>query len=186
MPSADEPRARRAEPTTLVVMGVSGSGKSSVARALSGLLGWPWLDADDLHPPANLTKMAAGRPLDDADRAPWLRAVAAWIGEREQAQQDSVVACSALRRRYREVLRAGHPSVLLAHLAPAPEVLAQRLTARQDHFMPARLLDSQLAGLEELDADEPAVRLSVAPTWSAEQTARRLVALLALRPRATP
>ncbi len=168
-------------PTTVVVMGVSGSGKSSVARCLSELLGWPWLDADDLHPSGNVTKMAAGAPLDDTDREPWLQAVAAWIGERESSGQDAVVACSALRRRYREVLRHGHESVLLAHLDLAPALLAQRLADRRGHFMPAALLDSQLARLEELDADEPGVRLVVAPAWSAEQTANRIVALLALQ-----
>jgi gluconokinase len=164
-------------------MGVSGSGKSAVATALAGILGWPYLDADDLHPPANVAKMAAGHPLDDADRAPWLRAVAAWIGDREAGGQDALAACSALRRRHRDVLRDGHPSVLFAHLAPEPSVLARRLAARHGHFMPAALLGSQLDVLEDLDADEPGVRVPTAASWSAAETAGRLAALLDLRPR---
>ena len=171
--------------TTLVVMGVSGSGKSSVAAALAGALGWPYVDADDLHPAANKAKMSAGHPLDDADRAPWLLAVAAWIGQHEAAGVDALVACSALRRRYREVLRDGHPSVFFAYLAVDPDVLAERLANRRGHFMPAGLLGSQLEALEELDADEPGVRVAVAAGWSAEQTALRLVGLLDLRPRST-
>ncbi len=169
--------------TTLVLMGVSGSGKSAVAGELARTLGWPYLDADDLHPAANAAKMAAGHPLDDADRAPWLRAVAVWIGEREAAGEDALVACSALRRRYRDVLCGGHPSVLFAHLAPEPAVLAQRLAGRHGHFMPPALLGSQLEVLEELDADEPGLRLPVAASWSPAQTAGRLVSLLDLRPR---
>ena len=169
--------------TTLVVMGVSGSGKSAVASELAQRLGWTYLDADDLHPAENIAKMAAGHPLDDADRAPWLAAVAAWIGQRESAGEDALVACSALRRRYRDVLRSGHPSVLFAHVAPDPAVIAERLAHRHGHFMPPALLGSQLHDLDELDVDEPGVRLPVASGWTPAQTAQRLAALLDLRPR---
>jgi gluconokinase len=112
--------------------------------------------------------------------------VAAWIGERESAGCDAVVACSALRRRYREVLRAGHPSVLFADLSVAAEVIAGRLAARHGHFMPAALLGSQLSTLEDLEADEPGIRLPVAAAWSPQETAGRLVALLDLQPRPVP
>jgi gluconokinase len=183
MPAEDD---QRPGPTTVVVMGVSGSGKSAVAGALSELLHWPWLDADDLHPAANVAAMAAGHPLGDAERAPWLRAVAGWIGEQEQAGHDAVLACSALRRRYRDVLRDGHPSVLFAHLEVDPALVARRLQARQGHFMPARLLGSQLAAMEELAADEPGIRLVVAPGWTPAQTAGRIIALVELKPLATP
>jgi gluconokinase len=164
--------------TTLVLMGVAGSGKSAVAAELHAMLGWPALDADDLHPAENVALLSAGIPLDDAHREPWLRAVAAWIGAREQAGESALVACSALRRRYREMLRAGHPSVLFAHLDPDPAELARRLAERHDHFMPASLLPSQLDTLEELAPDEPGVRLPVAAAWSAPETAGRLTALL--------
>lgn len=140
--------------TVLVVAGVSGAGKSSVGRAVAALLGWDFADGDDFHPPANVAKMAAGQALDDADRAPWLGAIAAWIGGAEAAGRGGVVACSALRRSYRDQLAAGHPSVFFCLLTADPDVLAQRLTARRDHFMPASLLASQLATLEPLGPGE--------------------------------
>lgn len=141
--------------TTLVVAGVSGSGKSTVARALAARTGWAFAEGDDLHPEANRRKMAAGIPLDDADRQPWLERVAGWIGDRERAGESGIVTCSALRRRYRDLLRDGHPSVRFALLRADTDVLGARLRARTGHFMPASLLDSQLATLEPLDADEP-------------------------------
>lgn len=141
--------------TTVVVMGVSGSGKTTVGTRLAAARGWPFLDADDLHPPANVDAMRSGRPLTEAQRDPWLAAVAAWIGDRERAGEDAVVACSALRRAHRDRLRAGHPSVRFLHLdVPAAELRA-RLARRAGHFMPASLLDSQLAALEPLEPDEP-------------------------------
>jgi gluconokinase len=166
--------------TTLVLMGPSGAGKTAVARRLHDTLGWPYLDADDLHPPENIALMAAGKPLDDAHREPWLRALAGWVGEREAAGEDALLACSALRHRYRAILREGHPSVLFAHLAPDPAVIAGRLAHRQDHFMPASQLADQLESLEELTPDEPGVRLPVPPTWSVDDIAQRLTALLGL------
>lgn len=144
-----------------MLIGVSGSGKSTIAAELVRRTGWARLEGDDLHPAANRRKMAAGLPLDDSDRLPWLRAVASWIGTREVAGSDAVVTCSALRRRYRELLRAGHPSVRFVELDVDPDVLRRRLTDRRGHFMPGSLLDSQLATLEPLQPDEPGVRVRV-------------------------
>ena len=149
-------------PTVAVVMGVSGSGKTTVGIGLAARLGWEFLDADDLHPPHNVEKMAAGEPLDDADRAPWLDAVAERIDVAIATGSSTVIACSALRRRYRDVLR--RPSVMFVVLDGPREVLLGRLQHRRGHFMPADLLDSQLATLERPDADERAVTVSVEPS----------------------
>ena len=140
---------------TLVVMGVSGVGKSSVAAEIVSRTGWAFVEGDDLHPEANRAKMAAGTPLDDTDRWPWLRRIAAWIGEQEAAGRDAVVTCSALKRSYRDLLRDGHPSVRFVHLLAARELLQTRVDNRRGHYMPPSLLGSQLATLEPLDADEP-------------------------------
>jgi gluconokinase len=141
--------------TSIVVMGVSGSGKTSAAQELTRQLGWEYIEGDDLHPEANVAKMAAGIPLDDDDRWPWLRKVAEVIGEHEQAGRSLVITCSALKRSYRDLLRDGHPSVWFAHVDVTREVLAERLAQRTGHFMPPSLLDSQLATLERLGQDEP-------------------------------
>jgi gluconokinase len=141
----------------VVVMGVSGSGKTTVAVALARRLGWEFAEGDDHHPPANVAKMRAGTPLDDADREPWLRALARWIGEREQAGTSCVLTCSALKRSYRDLLRAGNDGVWFVHVDVPQEVLAERLARRTGHYMPASLLDSQLATLEPLGDDEPGV-----------------------------
>lgn len=145
---------------TLVVMGVSGSGKTTVAKAAAERLGWVFAEGDDYHPAANVAKMRAGIPLTDDDRWPWLRLLAAWIGEREAAGDNAVLTCSALKRSYRDLLRAGHPSVRFVHVTVSPETLRHRLEARRDHYMPASLLDSQLAILEPLQPDEPGLTLS--------------------------
>lgn len=147
--------APRPEPLTLVVMGVSGVGKTSVAHALVERTGWPFQEGDDLHTEANRAKMAAGTPLTDDDRWPWLRRIADWIGEQEAAGRGAVVTCSALRRSYRDVLRDGHPSVRFVHLEASDEVLTDRLAQRRGHYMPPSLLRSQLDTLEPLEADEP-------------------------------
>jgi gluconokinase len=141
--------------TSIVVMGVSGSGKTSAAQELTRQLGWVFIEGDDLHPEANVAKMAAGIPLDDEDRWPWLRKIAAVIGEHEAAGTSVVLTCSALKRAYRDLLRDGHPSVWFAHVDVSREVLAERLAQRKGHFMPPSLLDSQLATLERLGEDEP-------------------------------
>ncbi|MCU1282846.1 MAG: gluconate kinase [bacterium] len=130
----------------VVVMGVAGAGKSSVGSALAAALGWPFVEADDLHPPANVAKMGRGEPLDDDDRAPWLEAVAA----RLRGLQDGVVACSALRARYRDKLRV-RPDVRFVLLDVPAALLAERLARRQGHYMPASLLPSQLAALERTE-----------------------------------
>jgi gluconokinase len=132
-------------------MGVSGSGKSTVGTALARRLGVPFVDADTLHPPANIAKMTAGEPLDDRDRYPWLERVGQWLaGHRDGA----VASCSALKRAYRDRLRAHCPEVEFLHLAGSPELIGGRLAARSGHFMPAGLLRSQFDALEPLGADE--------------------------------
>ncbi|QXG75414.1 gluconokinase [Modestobacter sp. L9-4] len=141
--------------TTIVVMGVSGSGKTSAAREITRQLGWEYIEGDDLHPEANVAKMAAGHPLDDEDRWPWLRRISEVIGEHEAAGTSIVLTCSALKRVYRDLLREGHPSVWFAHVDVDREVLAERLRNRKGHYMPPSLLDSQLATLERLGEDEP-------------------------------
>jgi gluconokinase len=145
------------EPTTLVVMGVSGSGKTTVAQGVADALGWAYAEGDDFHPRENVAKMAAGQPLDDEDRWPWLRAIAQSIGASEEAGQNQVVTCSALKRSYRDLLRRGHPSVRFCLLDVSPDELSRRLESRRGHYMPASLLDSQLATLEPLGADEPGI-----------------------------
>jgi gluconokinase len=141
--------------TSIVVMGVSGSGKTSVAVELTRQLGWDYIEGDDLHPEANVAKMAGGIPLDDEDRWPWLQRIAEVIGEHEAAGTSVIVTCSALKRSYRDLLREGHPSVWFAHVQASPKVLAGRLANRQGHYMPPSLLDSQLATLEPLGDGEP-------------------------------
>lgn len=158
----------------LVLMGVSGSGKSSVAALLAGRLGWSFAEGDDLHPPANIAKMAAGHPLDDADRAPWLERIAAWIAERRAAGEPGIMTCSALKRRYRDMLRG--PGVVFVHLAGSREQIGDRLVARTGHFMPAALLDSQFADLEPLGPDEDGITVEV--TGTAAQTADEIIARL--------
>jgi gluconokinase len=141
--------------TSIVVMGVSGSGKTSVAAELAKRLGWEYIEGDDLHPEANVAKMSAGIPLDDADRWPWLQRIAEVIGEHEAAGCSFLVTCSALKRSYRDLLRNGHPSVWFAHVQVSEEVLRDRLHQRQGHYMPPSLLGSQLATLQPLADDEP-------------------------------
>ena len=143
----------------IVVMGVSGSGKSAAGSTLAAALGRPFLDADDLHPPANKDKMAHGIPLTDEDRWGWLDTV----GARMTAGQPIVIACSALKRVYRDRLRAAAPDALFVHLAGSRELLAERMGHRVHEFMPVTLLDSQLATLEPLQPDERGVVVDVAP-----------------------
>ncbi|MGI5218034.1 gluconokinase [Nocardia sp. CA-290969] len=137
--------------TVIVVMGVSGSGKTTVGIRLAERLGTEYADADAFHPPVNIEKMAAGIALTDDDRAPWLRSTASWIADR--GERGGVVSCSALERRYRDVLRTGG-DVWFLHLAGSMALLAARIQARTDHFMPASLLESQFADLEPLGPDE--------------------------------
>lgn len=149
--------------TVVVVTGVSGTGKSTVGRLLAERLGMPYADADDFHSEASVAKMSAGTPLTDADRWPWLRAIAGWIGERA-ARGGGVVTCSALKRAYRDVLRSGSDRVWFVQLTGSRELIGSRLAARTGHFMPAALLDSQLADLEPLGQDEPGTAIDVVGT----------------------
>ncbi|WP_433284699.1 gluconokinase [Pseudonocardia sp. CA-142604] len=161
---------------TLVVMGVSGVGKSSVAAELVSRTGWAFVEGDDLHPESNRAKMASGIPLDDDDRWPWLRRVAAWIGEQEAAGRNAVVTCSALKRSYRDLLRDGHPSERFVHLLAPPELISARITARRNHYMPPSLLESQLATLEPLQPDEQGIEVETTgdPAAVAERVLEQL------------
>jgi gluconokinase len=139
-------------------MGVSGSGKTTVAAALAARLGYAFADADDFHPEANVAKMARGEPLTDPDREPWLQALAGWIAARHAGGRSTVLACSALMRRYRDVLRSAAPHcVCFIHLAVPTETLRRRMRHRTGHFMRENLLGSQLDTLEPLENDEPGI-----------------------------
>jgi gluconokinase len=162
--------------TAVVVMGVSGSGKTTVAVELALRLGWEFEEGDEHHPPANVEKMRAGVPLDDADREPWLRELAAWIGERERAGTSCVLTCSALKRNFRDLLRSGTDAVWFVHVDVPETVLRERLTRRTGHYMPASLLESQLAILEPLGDDEPGI--TVPGTGSPGDVVDRIVAAL--------
>lgn len=143
----------------VVVMGVSGSGKSTVGEQLAARLGVPFVDGDALHPAANVAKMASGVPLTDEDRIPWLRAVGRALAG--TSPEGVVVACSALKRGYRDLIRSEAPGAVFAELDGDRAVLAARMAARPGHFMPVTLLDSQLATLEPLQADEAGERFDV-------------------------
>ncbi|GAA3875812.1 gluconokinase [Leifsonia kafniensis] len=148
-------------PLVLVLMGVSGCGKSTVAAMLAGRLHWEFEEGDSLHPAANIEKMAAGHPLTDADRMPWLALVADWIEGRLDAGENGVITCSALRRSYREIVNRRNSGVLFVYLAGSRELIESRMAARQGHFMPTALLDSQFATLEAPGSDEPAISVAI-------------------------
>jgi len=148
-------------PGTILVMGVSGSGKSTVGRELAARLRRRFLDADDLHPSANVAKMKAGEPLTDADRAPWLRLIGQWLADQRAKGEPGVLACSALKRSYRDQLRTADPYLRIVFLDGSPDVLRERLAARHGHFFPARLLHAQLADLEVPGPDEHAATVSI-------------------------
>jgi gluconokinase len=142
----------------IVVMGVSGSGKSTVGAALAQRLRVPFADADDFHPPANIAKMTAGHPLDDGDRLPWLDSIGEWLAEHGTG---GVMSCSALKRKYRDQLRGHCPAIEFLHLEGTLETIGRRQASRPGHFMPAALLASQFATLEPLEPDERGVRIDV-------------------------
>jgi gluconokinase len=160
----------------IVVMGVAGSGKTTVGTRLAAALGWPFIEGDRFHPEANVAKMAAGTPLQDADRWPWLEALAELLREQERAGRSSVLACSALKRSYRDILRSGAERVRFLHVHGDRAVLEARIAVRTGHFFPPDLLASQLATLEPLGPDEDGVVVDVALDPDA-QTAAALSAL---------
>lgn len=163
-------------PAIVVVMGVSAAGKSTVARRLSGRLKVPFAEGDDFHPLASIKKMASGRPLDDDDREPWLRNLAAWITETAGARTGAVLSCSALKRRYRDIFRAAGPGVWFLYLELEREAARSRLSDRTGHFMPPWLLESQYEALQPLQPDEPGLTVDA----TADMQAKLALALAAL------
>jgi gluconokinase len=159
--AAESAIARAIPPMVLVLMGVSGSGKSTVALELHRVLGWPFQEGDDLHPPSNVEKMRAGHPLDDADQLPWLRAVAGWIDERLAAHEPGIITCSNLKRAYRQITIGSRPGVCLVFLKGDEHVIHERIALRQHRYMPPTLLRSQFGTLEEPGEDEHPVVVRV-------------------------
>lgn len=165
-------------PAVIVLMGVSGSGKSTIGAALSQKLGWPYADADEFHPASNVAKMSAGQPLTDEDRWPWLAAIAAHIDRARAEGRHAIVSCSALKRVYRDILIGPRADVRLVLLDGTKDEIFARMSARKDHFMPLALLDSQFATLERPGADERPVVVSIngAPGEIADSIATALAA----------
>lgn len=172
----DSARAHRGRPPVLVVMGVSGAGKSTVAQELAARLGWAFEEGDALHPEANVAKMHAGLPLTDADRQPWLESVAAWIDAQRVARQPGIITCSALKRSYRRIIIGDRPEVRLVYLRGSRDVMAGHLAGRSGHFMPASLLQSQIDTLEEPGPDEEPLVVDVGRP--AGQVADEIIRLL--------
>jgi len=141
-------------PRHLVVMGVSGGGKTTIAMMLAGKLGYIFAEGDEFHSEANRDKMRSGTPLDDDDRAPWLQSIQDWMTAEAHVGHSTVVTCSALKRRYRDVLRGAEGSTIFVHMAPPVDLTLERMNRRKGHYMPASLLDSQIDTLEELEPDE--------------------------------
>jgi carbohydrate kinase (thermoresistant glucokinase family) len=165
----------------ILLMGVAGSGKSSTGAKLSALTGWTFRDADTFHPKSNVDKMSQGVPLTDADRWPWLDAIAAWIDERTRSGETGIVTCSALKRIYRDRLLRDRPHVKLVFLSGSKDLIGARMRQRENHFMPAALLDSQFATLEAPAVDEHALTMDVGPPVTA--IAESIVKQLGLTPR---
>jgi gluconokinase len=157
------PKAGSNNTSAVVVMGVSGSGKSTIAAMLAQRLHWVYEDGDWFHPKSNIEKMHHGEPLTDQDRWPWLRAIAEWIDATRRAGEHGVVACSALKHVYRDILIGDRRDVRLVFLKGDRDLIARRVAARADHFMPTALLDSQFAALEEPQADERPIVVSIVP-----------------------
>lgn len=172
----DSPRAHRGMPPVLLIMGVSGSGKTTVAKELAARLGWPFEEGDTLHPEANVAKMHAGIPLTDADRQPWLEAVAAWVDGQRAAKQPGIITCSALKRSYRQIVVGDRPEARLVYLRGSRDLIAERLSGRSGHFMPASLLQSQIDTLEEPGPQEDALTVDIGapPGEVADEVIRQL------------
>jgi carbohydrate kinase (thermoresistant glucokinase family) len=172
----ESPHLHRGNPPVLVLMGVSGVGKSTIARELSARLGWTFEEGDSLHPEANVAKMHAGIPLTDADRRPWLESVAAWIDAQRARKQPGIITCSALKRSYRDIIIGNRPEVRLVYLRGGHDLIAERLAGRSGHFMPPSLLQSQIDTLEEPAAAEDPLTVEIGP--SAGQVAEEIIRLL--------
>ncbi|WP_347107907.1 gluconokinase [Paenarthrobacter sp. S56] len=166
--------AKTAQQPVLVIMGVSGSGKSTVAGVLAGKLGWDLAEGDDLHPEANVAKMHSGQALTDEDRWPWLGIIADWIKERTASGTPAIITCSALKKKYRDVLRG--ENVVFVFLQGSKDKISDRLASRHGHFMPPSLLESQFEALEEPTEDENYISLcvSASPAEEAEEVIERL------------
>ena len=175
------PDMSTSRPLHLVFMGVSGSGKSTVARAVQERLGWEMAEGDDFHPPENVVKMQEGTPLTDADRWGWLESLAAWTAERDARDEPTIMACSALRRAYRDVLRRGGEGTFFVHCTGDKHMFLDRMNAR-DHFMPPSLLESQLDTLEPLGPGEAG--MDVDPVLPVDRLAAMVLARLELSDRA--
>jgi ribose 5-phosphate isomerase A len=172
----DSARSHRGSPPVLVIMGVSGAGKSTVAEELAARLGWAFEEGDSLHPEANIAKMHAGIPLTDADREPWLKRVAVWIDGQRTKKQPGIITCSALKRSYRQIIIDGRPEARLVYLRGGRELIARHLAGRDDHFMPASLLQSQIDTLEEPGPDEDPLIIDLGPPPS--EIAEAIIRLL--------
>jgi carbohydrate kinase (thermoresistant glucokinase family) len=166
-------------PQVLLLMGVSGSGKSTVALELQRVLGWKFQEGDDLHPPANVEKMRSGQPLNDADRLPWLHAVAGWIDAQLAAHQPGIITCSNLKRAYREITIGARRGVTLVYLKGEEPVIHRRIVTRQHQYMPPSLLKSQFETLEEPGEDEHPITVPV--HGSVAETVIELLTQLASR-----
>lgn len=164
----------------IVLMGVAGSGKTSVLHEIHRKIGWSIAEGDAFHPEANVAKMASGVPLTDEDRWPWLDRIVTWTSVEDAAGRNTLVTCSALRRAYRDRLREAPGRTEFVHLVGTPGLLAERIAARTDHFMPPALLPSQLATLEPLDADEAGIFVDIAPSTS--EIADEIIQRLGLEP----
>ncbi len=165
-------------PPMVIVMGVSGAGKTTIAKALATRLGWTFEEGDRLHPKANIDKMKSGQPLDDADRAPWLAAIGKWIDDRAAAGKPGVISCSALKRAYRAQLTGGRPQVKIVYLHGSEALIAQRLAKRDHHFMPPSLLGSQFHDLQQPTPEEGAFLVQIDQTVEAQ--VREIITGLAL------
>jgi gluconokinase len=165
-------------------MGVSGSGKTTIGKLLAERLGWQYQEGDALHPPENVAKMSGGTPLTDADRIPWLHRIAGRIDEWRSRGESGVITCSALKRAYRDIIIGSRPDVGLIHLKGSRELIGRRMMARKGHFMPAALLDTQFATLQEPTPDERPVTVDISgtPAEIVEEIVRRLQSELKLEP----
>ena len=180
----ESPRAHRGAPPVLVVMGVSGAGKTTIARELAARLGWAFEEGDSLHPESNVAKMHAGIPLTDADREPWLEAVAAWIDGQRAKRLPGIITCSALKPRYRDIIIGSRPEARLIYLRGSRALITERLTGRHGHFMPASLLRSQIDTLEEPGPEEDPLTIDIGAP--ADQVAEEIIRLLGACRRMVP